>query len=52
MAVRVGLKPVLAALFGGALFTHGIRYFVMAVTGGVLWPMTFRLWARLGQKEA
>lgn len=52
MAVRVGLKPVLAALFGGALFPHGIRYFVMAVTGGVLWPMTFRLWARLGQKEA
>ncbi|MCI5956900.1 MAG: phosphatase PAP2 family protein [Clostridiales bacterium] len=52
MAVRVGMKSVLAALFGGALFTHGVRYFLMAVVGGVLWPMTFRFWARLGQKEA
>lgn len=52
MAVRVGMKPVLASLFGDALFTHGVRYFLMAVVGGVLWPMTFRFWARLGQKEA
>ena len=50
VAVRSGMKPVLTAIFGEAMFAHGIRYFLMTVVGGVAWPMTFRFWSRLGAK--
>ena len=50
VAVRSGLKPVLTAIFGEAMFAHGIRYFMMTVVGGILWPMSFRFWSRAGQK--
>lgn len=48
MGVRVGLKPVLSALFGNDPMLSGIRYFVMAVVGSALWPMTFGFFAKLG----
>jgi undecaprenyl-diphosphatase len=51
LAVRAGLKPVLAAVFGGAQFQHAIRYFCMVIVGAVLWPMTFRWFASLGKKR-
>ena len=28
-----------------------IRYFLVAVTGGVLWPMTFKFWNKLSVKK-
>lgn len=52
MGVRVGLKAVLAALFGEAPFADGVRYLCIALAGGVLWPMTFGFWSRLGRKRA
>lgn len=50
VAVRSGMKPVLTAIFGEAMFAHGIRYFMMTVMGGILWPMSFRFWSRIGNK--
>ena len=52
MGVRVGLKAALAALFGEAPFADGVRYLCIALAGGVLWPMTFGFWSRLGRKWA
>lgn len=52
VGARMALKPVLAALFGNAGFTHAVRYFVMALIGGWFWPMTFGFWGRLRQKDA
>lgn len=52
MGVRVGLKAALAALFGEAPFADGMRYLCIALAGGVLWPMTFGFWSRLGRKRA
>jgi len=52
MAIRLGAKPVLNAIFGDVPFTSGIRYFMMAVAGGVLWPMTFPFWNRIIAKKA
>ncbi len=46
MAVRLGLKPIL----GASAIAGAIRYFLMAVVGGVVWPMTFSFWAKLGKK--
>ena len=42
MGVRLGMKPVLAAVFGEQAFLDGVRYLAMTVVGGALWPMTFR----------
>lgn len=51
MGVRIGLKPVLNAIFIESAFTDGLRYFLMSIAGGVLWPMTFRFWSGLGRER-
>ncbi len=51
MAVRVGAKAALAALFGDALWPNAARYFLMVVFAGCLWPMTFPFFAKLGEKK-
>lgn len=51
LAVKSGLKAPLEALFGGHLAARSVRYFLIVVTAGLLWPMTFRFWQRLGNKE-
>lgn len=51
MGIRLGMKPVLTAVFGDAQFTNGIRYFLMAVAASVVWPMTFGFWSKLGKKR-
>lgn len=50
MAVRIGTKPVLGALMGGHDAAGAVRYFLMCLVGGGLWPMTFRYFAALGRK--
>ncbi|MBQ7334937.1 MAG: phosphatase PAP2 family protein [Clostridia bacterium] len=50
LVVRLLLKTPLNALFGVNLGS-GIRYFLIVIVAGVLWPMTFNFWARLGKKE-
>ena len=49
MGVRIGLKPVLNAIFGDVQFINGIRYFLMAVMASVIWPMSFGFFSRLGR---
>ncbi len=43
MGVKSGLKPVLALVFGEAVFANGIRYFVVTVFGAVVCPLIFKL---------
>jgi len=49
MGVRLSLKPVFAVVFGGHVAADALRYFLMCVVGGGLWPMTFRHFAKLGK---
>ncbi len=51
LAVRLLLKAPLNALFGINLGC-GVRYFLMVIAAGILWPMTFGWFAGLGKKEA
>jgi len=51
LAVRLLLKAPLLSLFGGHLTADAVRYFLMVVVGGAIWPMTFPLFGRLGQKK-
>lgn len=45
-------KAPLNALFNGHPAANSVRYFLIVFVGGVLWPMTFRFFARLGQPKA
>ena len=51
LGIMKGLKQPLLTLFGGSLAAHGLRYFLLALFAGFVWPMTFEWWAKLGRKK-
>ena len=51
LAVKEGLRGPLEALFGGHMIARGVRYFLMVVVAGIVWPLTFPMFAKLGKKE-
>lgn len=51
LALKAVLKAPLLALFGGHSVAHGVRYFIVILFAGILWPMTFKYFARLGKKS-
>lgn len=46
VAVKGLLKAPLLAVFGGHEAAHALRYFIMVLVAGTLWPMTFRFFER------
>lgn len=50
LAVKSGLKAPLNALLGES-FGRATRYFLLVIVAGVVWPLTFKWFARLGNKE-
>ncbi len=48
LGIKSGLKPAISALCGGMAFADGVRYFLIVVFAGCVWPLTFRWFARLG----
>lgn len=51
LCLRAGLKPALAALTGGAVQANAVRYFLVVLFAGCVWPMTFPFFAGLGAKK-
>lgn len=51
LAVKTGLKTPLTLLFGGHLAARAIRYFLVVLTIGLLWPLSFRWFSGLGRKK-
>lgn len=51
LAVKAGLKAPLDALFGGHMIARAVRYGLVVVVAGMVWPMTFRWFSRLGRKD-
>ena len=49
MGLRVGLKPLLVALFGDLGIGNAIRYFLIASFALVVWPLTFPFFGKLGR---
>ena len=52
VAVKELLRAPLDNIFGGHLAARCVRYFLMVVAGGALWPMTFRYLSRLKKPRA
>lgn len=50
VAVKALLKAPLNALLVNEYVARSVRYFLMVVVGGVLWPMTFKFFGKLGRK--
>lgn len=50
MIVKEGLRSPLEALFG-TYPGRAVRYFLIVLTAGLLWPMTFKWFAKLGGRN-
>lgn len=50
MAVKSGMKVPLEAAFG-ELIGRAVRYFLIVIVAGMVWPLTFKWFAKLGNKE-
>ena len=50
LAVKSGTKSVLNAMLGTFWGTFA-RYFLIVMVAGILWPLTFRWFSKLGKKE-
>ena len=50
LAVKSGMKGILNGFFGD-MAGRAVRYFLIVLVAGVLWPMTFRYFEKLGKKE-
>lgn len=50
LAIKSGLKSPLYTLCNGNDLADGIRYFLVVLFAGGIWPLTFRFWSRLGRK--
>lgn len=51
LGIKAGLKPVLVALFNGHMIETGIRYFAIVMFAACVWPLTFKWFAKLGEKK-
>lgn len=51
LALKAVLKAPLLALFHGSLIAHGVRYGIVILFAGILWPMTFRWFAGWGKEK-
>lgn len=51
LLVKSGLKAPLEGLFHGHMAARGVRYFLVVLTAGIVWPMSFRYLSKLGEKK-
>jgi undecaprenyl-diphosphatase len=47
LAIKSGLSAPLTALFGNEYIARAVRYFLIVVFAGAVWPMTFKKFAKL-----
>lgn len=50
VGIKSGLKAPLIALIGNVGIANAVRYGLMVVFAGAVWPMTFRFWGKCGRK--
>ncbi|MBQ5321435.1 MAG: phosphatase PAP2 family protein [Oscillospiraceae bacterium] len=51
LIVKEGLRAPIDAVFSGSLIARSVRYFLIVIAGGVLWPLTFKWFSKLGNKK-
>jgi undecaprenyl-diphosphatase len=51
LAVKELTRSPLEALFGDVLVARAVRYFLVAIVAGAVWPLTFKFFSKLGKKQ-
>ena len=51
LAVKEGTKGLLNGIFGDEMIARAVRYCLVVVTAGIVWPLTFKWFSKLGKKE-
>ena len=47
LAIKSGLKTPLYFLIGNENIADAIRYFIIAIFAGIIWPITFKFWDKI-----
>ena len=50
VGIKAGLKPLLVSLFAGSQVESFVRYFLIVLFAGIIWPLTFPFFTKLGKK--
>ena len=51
LAVLSGTKGILNGIFGDEMIARAVRYCLVVITAGILWPLSFKWFSKLGKKE-
>ena len=51
LAAKELLRAPLEALVGNVLAARSIRYFLIVIVAGLVWPLTFKFFSKLGKKK-
>ena len=51
LVVKEGTKGILNAIFGDEMIARAVRYCLVVVTAGIIWPVTFKWFSKLGKRE-
>lgn len=51
LAVKEGMRAPLDAMLGGHLAARSVRYFLIVIVAGLVWPLTFRFFAKVGKSK-
>ena len=51
LIIKSALKTPLYAIIGNEFLADGIRYFLIAIVAGFIWPMTFKYWNKLAEPK-
>ncbi len=47
LAIKAGLKSPLLFIFGNEYLARGVRYFLIVIFAGLVWPLTFKFFSRI-----
>ena len=51
LAAKEGTRSILETVIGHVMVARAVRYCLVVVVAGIVWPLTFRWFAKLGKKE-
>lgn len=51
LIVKEGLRTPLEAIFAGHLIARAVRYCLIVLLAGLVWPMSFRWFSKIGEKK-
>ena len=50
LCVKEGLRTPFELIFVNEFLARGARYFIVVIAGGIIWPLTFPFFSKLGKK--